>query len=497
MKTKNKFVTIPRAIGFGMIDIIGGGAFTIIGAWLLYFFTVFVGLTPIEASSIVAIARIIDAIICLFMGSITDHFYKNILGKKFGRRRFFLIIGAPLMLVYALLWIQGMSYLYYLAVYLAFEIIVAMVMIPWETLPSEMTTDYSQRTKLSTCRMFISAIGTFLATFVPGLLIAKFGENNAMAYFYNGLFFAIFFTICVVISYCSTWERPITKEMEKELESKNQNKSNPIKFVLDLFKEYLSTLKVRAFRKHLAIYLLSFTGKDIYNTVFVFFCVYCLSISASIAGSVLSLSIIGLPVTLIAGFAFVKFGPKKLLTSAYIIMLICLLLTYMIYYFNPSSKILFLFIIGTVYQIGRCLMEFTPWNIFPFIPDVDEMITKKRREGLFAAVMTFCRKTTVAISTFCVGLILEFGGFVEKQATQSPEAITTIALILFLGTGTLIFLALLVTQTFNLNKQTHNLLINAIDVLQSDGKPSDLSIETKSVVEDLTGYSCEQLFDKK
>lgn len=142
-------------------------------------------------------------------------------------------------------------------------------------------------------------------------------------------------------------------------------------------------------------------------------------------------------------------------------------------------------------------MEFTPWNIFPFIPDVDEMITKKRREGLFAAVMTFCRKTTVAISTFCVGLILEFGGFVEKQATQSPEAITTIALILFLGTGTLIFLALLVTQTFNLNKQTHNLLINAIDVLQSDGKPSDLSIETKSVVEDLTGYSCEQLFDKK
>ncbi|STQ12155.1 Na+/melibiose symporter and related transporters [Enterobacter cloacae] len=34
-----------------------------------------------------------------------------------------------------------------------------------------------------------------------------------------------------------------------------------------LFKEYGSTLKIRAFRKHLAIYLLSFTGKDVYNTV--------------------------------------------------------------------------------------------------------------------------------------------------------------------------------------------------------------------------------------
>nr|VUD28778.1 putative oligogalacturonide transporter [Raoultella sp. NCTC 9187] len=86
-----------------------------------FFYTTFVGLSPIESASIVAIARIVDAIVSLFMGSFTDHFYKNYLGKKFGRRRFFLLIGAPLMLVYALLWLDGMSYGFYLAVYLAFE----------------------------------------------------------------------------------------------------------------------------------------------------------------------------------------------------------------------------------------------------------------------------------------------------------------------------------------------------------------------------------------
>ena len=41
------------------------------------------------------------------------------------------------------------------------------------------------------------------------------------------------------------------------------------------------------------------------------------------------------------------------------------------------------------------MLEFTPWNVFPFIPDIDEMVTRQRREGLFAAVMTFSRKTTV------------------------------------------------------------------------------------------------------
>lgn len=99
---------------------------------LLYHFR---WVNPIEAASIVAIARIVDAIVSLFMGSFTDHFYKTYLGKKFGRRRFFLLIGAPLMLVYSLLWITGMNYWFYLTIYLAFEIIAAIVLIPWETLP--------------------------------------------------------------------------------------------------------------------------------------------------------------------------------------------------------------------------------------------------------------------------------------------------------------------------------------------------------------------------
>ena len=98
MSRTNRKITIPVSIGYGLTDIMGGGAFTVIGAWLLFFYTTFVGLSPVEAASIVAIARIVDAVVSLFMGSFTDHFYKNPLGKRFGRRRFFLLIGAPLML---------------------------------------------------------------------------------------------------------------------------------------------------------------------------------------------------------------------------------------------------------------------------------------------------------------------------------------------------------------------------------------------------------------
>lgn len=498
MSRTNRKITIPVSIGYGLTDIMGGGAFTVIGAWLLFFYTTFVGLSPLEAASIVAIARIVDAIVSLFMGSFTDHFYKNSLGKRFGRRRFFLLIGAPLMLVYTLLWVTGMSFWFYLAVYLAFEIIAAMVLIPWETLPSEMTKDFNSRTKLSTCRMFLSASGTFLATFIPGLLINHFGEHDPHAYFINGVVFAVLFMFCVFISWKVTWERELTPEMLAELDSHRQPTSFIDKVVATgkLFKEYYSTLKVRAFRKHLAIYLFSFTAKDVYNTVFVFFCVYCLNVSSSLSGTLLSMSIVGLPVTLLAGVAIIKFGPSRLYVFAYTLMMLCLLGLFMVYQFPPDNKVTILVVLAAVYQVGRCVLEFTPWNVFPFIPDIDEMITRQRREGLFAAVMTFSRKTTVAIATFVVGLMLQEGGFVKGSLVQPESAVNTIAVLLFAGTAGLLLISLWQAVTFHLNKRTHKIFVDEVERLKAKGLKRDVAPETRKIVEDLTGYSYDDLWNE-
>ncbi|MFU0964431.1 MFS transporter [Kluyvera ascorbata] len=498
MSRTNRKITIPVSIGYGLTDIMGGGAFTVIGAWLLFFYTTFVGLSPVEAASIVAIARIVDAIVSLFMGSFTDHFYKNALGKRFGRRRFFLLIGAPLMLVYTLLWVTGMSFWFYLAVYLAFEVIAAMVLIPWETLPSEMTKDFNSRTKLSTCRMFLSASGTFLATFIPGLLISHFGEHDPHAYFINGVVFSVIFMLCVFISWKVTWERDLTPEMQAELESHRQPTSFMEKVVAvgHLFKEYYSTLKVRAFRKHLAIYLFSFTAKDVYNTVFVFFCVYCLNVSSSLSGTLLSMSIVGLPVTLLAGVAIIKYGPSRLYVFAYTLMLLCLGGLFMVYQFPTDNKVTILLVLAALYQVGRCVLEFTPWNVFPFIPDIDEMITRQRREGLFAAVMTFSRKTTVAIATFAVGVMLQEGGFVKGSQVQPESAVNTIAMMLFIGTAGLLVIALWQALTFHLNKQTHKIFVDEVERLKANGSKQDVTPQARHVVEDLTGYSYDDLWNE-
>ncbi|MBS4207373.1 MFS transporter [Bacillus sp. FJAT-50079] len=428
----------------------------------------------------------------------TDNFLKNKLGRKFGRRRFFLLIGSPLMLTYILLWVTGMNYWYYLATYLLFEIVAALVLIPWETLPSEMTKDFNERTKLSTARMFLSGTGTFLATFIPGQLIAFFGENNSYAYFINGLFFAILFAVCIFISYRSTWEAELTPEEEAALlaeSNKRKTFGETVKSLVGVLRDYVSTFKIKSFRKHLAIYIFSFTAKDVFNAVFIFFCVYALNTSASLGANLLSLSIIGVPMTILSGFLFTRIGPSNLFKIAYSIMIVCLLGFWGIYLIQPSSMIISLFIIAGVYQIGRSMLEFTPWNVYPFIPDVDEIVTRQRREGLFAAVMTFFRKTSVAIATFFVGALLEWGGFVQGAEAQTPEAIKTIVYTLVIGTIVLLLIALAIALTFRLNKETHGILVDEIERLKNNGSKHDVDPRIKEVVEALTGYNYDQVWN--
>ena len=206
------------------------------------------------------------------------------------------------------------------------------------------------------------------------------------------------------------------------------------------------------------------------------------------------MSIVGLPVTLAAGVAIIKYGPSRLYVFAYSLMLLCLGGFFLVYQFPTDNKVMLLVIIAGIYQVGRCVLEFTPWNVFPFIPDIDEMITRQRREGLFAAVMTFSRKTTVAIATFAVGLLLQSGGFVKGSLTQPQEAINTIATLLFAGTAVLLLIALWQALTFHLNKRTHKIFVDEIERLKANGLKQDVTPEARYVVEDLTGYRYDTLW---
>ena len=151
MKTRK--IGLVNYLAYGSGDFLGAGTTALTAAWLLYFYTTFCGLSPIEATLIFATARVLDAVISPLMGFLTDNFGSTWLGKRFGRRKFFILLGIPCVFSYSIMWVGDMGFWYYLLTYLLFDIVYTMILVPYETLVPEMTDDFKQKTKFSGARI--------------------------------------------------------------------------------------------------------------------------------------------------------------------------------------------------------------------------------------------------------------------------------------------------------------------------------------------------------
>ncbi|MFC6600944.1 MFS transporter [Ectobacillus funiculus] len=240
MGKREKEIKLINYLSYGLGDFLGAGAFALTAAWLLYFLTTFCGLTAVEAGSIFAIARVVDAVAAPTMGYITDNFHKTKLGRRFGRRKFFILAAIPLVLVYTLIWVDGFGYWYYLLTYIIFELVYSMVLIPYDTLAAEMSNDYKIRSKFTGARMFIAQASAVFAAFIPGRLVETLGKDDPLTFLYSGIIFTVIFIIVLALLYKNTWERPFDEIPEEKLVDKRTFLQNVQKVYLDLF----STLRV-------------------------------------------------------------------------------------------------------------------------------------------------------------------------------------------------------------------------------------------------------------
>lgn len=79
-----------------------------------------------------------------------------------------------------------------------------------------------------------------------------------------------------------------------------------------VLREYASTLRVKEFRKHLAIYLLVQVTMDVFGQTFVFFVVYDWNHTAAFASLMPGCAAVSLPLMPVFGWAMTKIGPKRL-----------------------------------------------------------------------------------------------------------------------------------------------------------------------------------------
>lgn len=496
MKTRK--IGLVNYFAYGSGDFLGAGTTALTAAWLLYFYTTFCGLTPIEATFIFATARVLDAVVSPLMGFLTDNFGSTWLGKRFGRRKFFILLGIPCVFSYSLMWVGDMGFWYYLLTYLIFDVVYTMILVPYETLVPEMTDDFKQKTKFSGARISMAQMSAILASFLPGVLLTLFGKDNPVSFFYASLVFSVLCALMLIFVWFFTWERPRAEWTEAALRAEEEKKKLTFsQSMIRLFVELSSTLRIRIFRQHLGMYLGGYIAQDVFNAVFTYYVVFVLMQEASMASNLLGTMAIFQFIAVIAMIPLcIRFGPAPSYRMVVVLFGASSLSYALLYYAGLSDVYSLLLLVSAIAGLGRGGINYVPWNTYTYIADVDEVITGQRREGIFAGIMTLTRKASQAGAVMLVGIVMQMSGFVSGHSVQPAAVSHTILLILSCGTLIVLALGFLVSLRFKLNLQTHRTLREETAKMRASGRPvpEGLSAKGRATVEMLSGMPYESLW---
>jgi oligogalacturonide transporter len=485
-------VRLINYLAYGSNDVLGAGSMAVISGWVLIFYTQFCGLEAWQAALIFTVARVLDAIASPIIGHISDNMGETPLGRRFGRRRFFILAAIPLLPSFAIMWVSGQSFWYYLVTYVLFELVYAMEIIPYETLAAEMGKDFRTKAKFASVRILFAQASAILAGFLPAMLIEALGKDSPDTFLYMGILFSVLFMITAGLLYRFSWERPASEVAA--LRPTGEAKPTVGAAIKALYRNLFSTFRIRAFRLHLGMYLGGYISQDVFNAAFTFFVVFALLGSISAASTLLgTMYIVQFFAVMIASYVALRNSPSRAYQLAAVSFAIGVLTLLAMWNAGIRSGDALLWVPILFAGLGRGALNYIPWATYNYMADVDEIVTGRRREGAFAGVMTFVRKLTQAAAVAGVGAIMSAGGFQKGAAVQSPEAIHTIAMVLGIGTVAVLFCGILVSLRFRLNAANHDVLMAEIDRLKA-GDTSPPEPHARAIVEDLSGWRYEQLW---
>jgi len=485
-------VKFGHYLAYGSNDFLGAGAMSIIGFWILFFYTTFCGLTAAEAGIIFVVARLLDAFFSPVIGYISDHFHRTWLGKRFGRRRFFILLAIPLVPSFALMWVEGQTFWYYLITYCFFELVYAMEIIPYETLAAEMSPDYKTKAKFAGARIVCGQIANIAAMWLPGVIIAYFGgKESASTFLYLGILFSVFFVFVALAVYLFTWERPREEIPAADLGPMK----SPFTNLTQLFEDLAATLRIRAFRLHLGMYLGGYISQDVLNGVLSYIIAFVFLGAVATSSTITTWMAVA---QLFSVFAAIWLCLRIHAAPSYRIALgffSAAIIGIAVLYMMGVKDLRWFLAVVVVAGLGRGALNYIPWSVYNYMPDVDEIVTSRRREGAFAGVMTFIRKFMQSVAIFVVTQILHFAGLVPNVKIQPVEVVNVAVMIMVVGALGLMLFGFIVSLRFKLNSTTHAVLMEEIGRFKS-GAVTAPTPDNRAVVEDLTGWKYEELWGK-
>ena len=360
------------------------------------------GLGLETVGALLLIARLADVVSDPLVGALSDRF-----GWPLGRRRSWMLLGVPLLLVaahrlflpaedadgsYLLLW----TVLIYLGA--------TLVQLPYNAWGAEISGDYDERSRIAAAREGCVVVGTLLAAGLPALLASS--PESAMAVIGWGLICVLPITVLIAVAVVP--------------EAKPRNRRR-----LD-WRQSLAVLSGnRPFRRLLAAYFLNSIANGLPATLFLLFVNHVLG-GATWSGALLfvyfACGVAAIPLWLKIS---ARWGKHRAWIAA---MLLASGVFALVPLLGPGDLWAFLAIcVVTGAALGADLT--LPASMQADVVDLDTLKTGRARTGTFFALWGIATKLALALAVGISFPLLEAAGFRTGGAEQTSTALLALVLL--------------------------------------------------------------------
>ena len=420
------------------------GPGTIIPFWYSIFLTDIVRLDLRLVSLFWLIVTLWDAVNDPLFGVLSDH-----TRSRWGRRRPYLLFGAvPFGVFFALLWFipqtqnQMLLFAYYTIAYILYEAAATAIGCPYNALMPELTLDHDERTSLVTYRMAVSIGAGLAAPLLLGLVIfPMFPPRSALAYQTIGLISGLAFIPPLLITFFGTRERAEFQSV----------KPLPLREAMGF------VMRNQAFWSSLALKILSWMPVTIVTAVFAYYLIYWTGMTEDetsiVQGVILAVAFLALP--LISWLS--KRMEKK---NAYIVATATWVLVMAAIYPIPQGAKVPVYVVAALAGLGVSSAHVLPTAIGTDVMEVDELMSGRRQEGVYAGISVFVDKLARMVVLALLPVVLRWARYVQPTdavplPAQPASALRALRVFVSIVPAILLILSIVVAYFYPITRARH------------------------------------------